>query len=544
MLNKAARLIIIVIIISVAGMLVLARAGEIHLASEIPGIPGLEIGVFRGEKDFSLIKHTPYFKLAYNSEFKKNNLLTGFNIGLSNAWLNLGQEELKPLSVFSQKFKYGQQLSVRNKLFIALGLTQNILGSTYWRDHQAVIANLEINPGAAITYKFNPKCKLQMGIGMQNTLASDNVQNINLKQFKLYNLSNYLWIKFLAGQDFNCELNYIKKKELDLYSIIAEKAINQSLKFYLGREKQVSNSMLFPLKDNFKIGTALNLKSAIKMALEVNYSKLNFIKQEKASEGIEVEVKVTLPLLIKHNTQITYRSYHGQTFNYFDNHTQDYYAYKKEIDFINFYRKITEKISQQSYIEFQKFLQQEVTSEQEIVYLAGVLGQILGKFNYQMESSSFYTNSLENIATNEQIYTAMQFSLASRDNNPITSCRGIHRFISEMVSHHDVEGYTASVIKKTGVSHVVSFVVTPKQIYIVDFSGIIPTHTRELKKALQFYQNVNGYPLLLHYLWDKEGRLCDLPHTPDTRLLQEVLTVQKGVSGSQDLKKLFYDLLE
>jgi hypothetical protein len=204
-----------------------------------------------------------------------------------------------------------------------------------------------------------------------------------------------------------------------------------------------------------------------------------------------------------------------------------------------------------TFAEFSRFIKDNITTTEEALWLGSIVGDLSGRWLYDCRGATLeglkediFKDTLRNTATDEQIYGALRDAVLSEQPQPITVCRGISRFVADVINtlgNRDVLGYTARVDVEGG-GHVIVPVVTKEQIYLIDYNNIIPTGTRNISTALQIYENLSRCFVLQHYVWDRDNKMLYKIDTPDTLLLKRFFVPGSEIPPAAYLGELLYNI--
>jgi hypothetical protein len=351
----------------------------------------------------------------------------------------------------------------------------------------------------------------------------------------MYPKENNVWMRYSTDRlplPIETEINYKKSRIEDGYTISAGvSGIGGNSSVRMEYEKTASNHNLFPDREDVSIavdtsprwlkGGQLSIGGVVERhnyrplidKTETLFANLTIPIGKKRAIPKERDFENSLDTSIKR-----YKSVDIQPSSYS----------KKEL---------IDAMKTMPYNEFTEgFIKQNVNSVNDALSLAAIIGKRLHDYNYdEKEIDPARINTI----SNEGIYNSLQESINTGKDIPATVCRGISRFMADMVNTADLKETSAYApfvnMEITGdTGHVIVSIATPEQIYLVDYGEIIPIGSVDPGIAHQMYQKGQGIVSVRHPVYSG-GYIGDV-ETADTRLLKRVLSVQKGISTTEMLK--------
>jgi hypothetical protein len=520
-------------------------SGEV-LTGEILGNERITVGVFQGDPAVSLIEPSGYLSLDYTLDYNSEYFYTRMALNASDVLLNWEGQVVPNLFVNSGYLELVGKLKLQSDWSIGLGIVPNYVNALYTGsfDPRVNIGTGGIGGGVDLglwsKYTFLPEEHLLGGISENYVVSFENIQNEKLSRLMPYPMNTSVWIKYLSGVLPDSDIYFMYNKMYNTVGVKLSEKLSLNVQVYCESNWITTKNSLYQDRAAYKAGSVFSIWG-IDISPELSFIHSNGRHNEEISDELAVRVTASMPLFTeKHGVALDVDLQTRP--DYKERKLSGEYKYTNAAEYSEVYWEVHWGVRNLSYYEFVEYLSSEINDPNEAIFLAKTLGWNLVYYNYNHFDSdaTFWEDTLSNSASDQDIFEAVKYSLINLELNPITTCRGIARYVAKMVNHASVDNVEAYpvVVSNGAEGHLVSLITTPKQIYIADYMTITPTQTQDVEMAFQIYQNLYSYPQLFQYICDDNGALLDRVSTPDGRLFMKTLTVQKGMSWDEQIKDL------
>jgi hypothetical protein len=505
---------------------------ELSNISLMPGVE-LSLGVIEGDPEFSPLQRSKYLGLTEKLSYQKPDFIA--KLGLGGYYSDLVQDAKEPGMFMGSAYgNLAKGCQLHDNLNLGLGLTGG-----YAFAEGSTIGDYLIQPevafGGNVTYiPSNKKDIITLGRSTTGVYARKSVQgSINdLKNYRIYPKEDNVWMRYSTDRlplPIESEINYKKGRIEDGYAISTKIfGVQENSSLSMEYENTTSHHNLFP--DREDIGIVLDTSP-------------RWLKGGQLSMGGAIEKHNYHPVIDKTETlfanlTIPLGKKRGipKEKDFENNPNTSIKRYESFDPLPSSYsrKELVDALKTMPYNEFTEgFIKQNVNSTNDAIVLAATIGENLLRYNYDDKKDD---KTRINTISNKGIYNLLQESLNTEKSLPATVCRGISRFMADMINTADLKRTSAyaSSVERADVGHVIVSVATPEQIYLIDYDRIIPTGTVNPGVAHQMYQKEKGVVSVQHPVFNG-GYIGDV-ETADSRLLKRVLTVQKGISATEMLK--------
>jgi len=512
----------------------------------------LSIGSLWGDGKISIIDPSTFLKMEYSKEENSPNSFSESQTYISQAFVKISGK-VYPFTVFSGIESRAKQFSLSDSVKFGIGLIQNAF--MYYQWSGAVGLEYIFTPGADFMVCFSSSVGFIAGTDGEIMVIPRDVQNINIFKSSLSSLAYNLWLRFFVKKiDIDVRYTYTPAVEKYTFGIgYCGRAVR------LGGEVHRSQNIMFPDKEILKVeAKLLTLEEKVLIFFNGSYERMRYNVGGYCDDNSIILVSINIPIGVKKggDRKIDIRFSFDETIGGDKYLEKGRYSYFYSDAYYSFSERVIFGIkSNKTFMEFIKFIKDELNTVDESLWLGSVMGDLCGRWIYDYRGMTLegikediFKDTLRNIATNDQIYNSLREAIMSGEVQPTTVCRGISRFVADVIntaatqeSDNEVFGYTARVDVEGG-GHIIVPVITDEQIFLIDYNNIIPTRTRNISTALQVYENLNRCFTLQHYVWERGNKLLYKIDTPDTLLLKRFFVTRSDTPPGRYLEELLYNI--